>query len=647
MQTQKNYIIPLVIKLDKKIQAEVYYLKLPSSIKEKLIHLEELSKNGNGFSGRFIKEFHNLPLNSLKNLFISYFPGVVNMKPVRWGVDDSRWIVSTQEIAINLVCKIIKEWISAFYIEETELEQKRNNSDNVKKYAQKIIDEINQKDFENCSYKETVILFDEEKVCDNDAYSLLPLLAVNQLRNTEVIVNNEKLQWLYSGKNEIVTDPCIHTENGIEIKPFSFVANFSVQTIPPSNELFLNINLSSRRWITENKSKNTPYIPDKKSVYLRTIGNKLLPLRVKYQSSKRCVDWLYADKNRYKIIYGELHKDHNFENIITDPQKFMRGVEGYDAYVPFEYGMNDGTSKMHNMDAGITHNDRLQLFEDIKEKLSLYSTKKEKLQADKVDNNSTYCNLYFDGNFDISDEEMIREEFISNIKAIQNDRNLSFEVWYSSGLEILNEEIVNILKNHFKYSDVLIQSHSLNNLGDALECRNPKKNDNLEGYSRRVNEIQEQISISKNVTMSIIIIHNQDFYKDEENNITATKLDPKNALRTGFALTGRLTQFITKESYDAVEKKKGERCNFAVKGAILDAYRQLGFLNPIKPKISKYKPLPLLVGIHVINYKKLLKGINTLPFPIILSCDLQKKEIYVETQIILVHKSTKEEKVEM
>lgn len=80
--SKENYIIPMALELNKHVEKKIYFLSLPNVLKEKLTRLEELSRNGQGGRGRFIREKHYLPLNSLKKLFASYLSGVTDMKAV-------------------------------------------------------------------------------------------------------------------------------------------------------------------------------------------------------------------------------------------------------------------------------------------------------------------------------------------------------------------------------------------------------------------------------------------------------------------------------------------------------------------------------------------------------------------------------------
>ena len=171
---------------------------------------------------------------------------------------------------------------------------KRKNDTKVKVYAAQIINELCIESFGACGYEENVILFHGEEVVDKDAYSLLPLIAVNELVGTTVTVAGENARWMYSAKNEIVTDP-LHFKDSREEDSFSLVAVFSVQTVPPCNKPYLNVKISSRRWISKNESGTVPFYTDEKSVYVRIDNNKLQAIHANYDMVSKEFEWLYED----------------------------------------------------------------------------------------------------------------------------------------------------------------------------------------------------------------------------------------------------------------------------------------------------------------------------------------------------------------
>lgn len=655
---KENYIIPLTLELNKHIEKKVYFLSMPGILKEKLMRLEELSRNGQGTRGRFIREKHNLPLNSLKKLFVSYLTGVTDMKAVNYFSDDKRWLISCEPIQVELVIKIIKIWIDAFYIAETELDKKRGNDHRVKEYAEQIIHEINVEMFAESACEENLVLFDKGEVVDKDAYSLLPLFVINELVGTTVTVNGEQARWMYSKKNEIATDPLMFKDEKEE-DAFSYVARFSVQTLPPYSKTYLNVKISSRRWVSRNESEKVPFYTDEKSVYVRINDNKLQVIYAKYDTELKGFEWVYKDKKSFCGMYGTKNVV-SFQDIICNPSKYMKGIEQNDFYVTFEYGMKDGKNQMHNQDAGISTMDRREVFEDIEEKLVEFSDGSK--NAVSVSGNDTIAQSYFDKYFVLERKKALDEKFRECVNTICGMERQRIEVCYSAGQEKLRNELMEKLQEHFADTRVEISAVFMDELAEPLICSDEKKRDNLEGYHARIKEIKEKLGESNGNTISIVIIHVPEYYKLSEK--VDQRVDPKKALRVGFANTGRLTQFITFEDYVLKEKKrlkaienresrkkeidKPNAFNMNIRNTLLDTYRQLGIHNYlVESKKKTTLQNKVAVGIHVINYKNLMDDIAITPFPIVVSCDLVNHKITVETELSILSKlANKKESVE-
>lgn len=621
---ENNYIIPLALELDKKIEKDIYFLKLPIELKEKLIRLEELSRNGDGGRGRFIREKYNLPLNSLKKLLISYLPGVTDMKVVNFSSDDKRWLISVEPIDLELVVKILKIWIDAFYIEETELDKKRNNDKNAKMYAKQLIENLGLETFKGCTYKEHVILFENTEVVDKDAYSLLPLIAINNVIGTTVNIAGKESHWMYSNKNEIITAPLDYTD--VKGEDFvSFVANFSVQTLPPFNKPYLNIKVTSRRWISKNNSEKAPFYQDKKSVYVRINCNKVQVIHAKYDNSLRKFEWIYTDKKSFCELYGEENvKD--FNEIICNPKQYTNGLDENDYYIDFEYGIKDGFEHMHNQESGISPMDRMEIFQNIEKKLVEFSNGEQKAQY--VKGNDTIVKSFFTKDFKLDFKNGLNDKFKECINAICENEKMTIEVCYSSGQEELKDLLVLYLKEHFIETQVEIKEVNIRDLTESLVCNNTKKRDNLEGINLRIREVNKFLGKAKNFTASIVIIHQPKYYTI--NGKKDARVDPKKALRIGFVNTGRLTQFITIEE---------ESKDIKVKSTILDLYRQIGIHNAlVEMKIKTTLRDKYAVGIYIVNYKNLLNGVNIKPFPLVVMCDLVRHKITVEVKFNIVSK---------
>lgn len=650
-KNKENYIIPLALELNKHIEKKIYFLSLPSVLKEKLTRLEELSRDGQGGRGRFIREKHNLPLNSLKKLFASYLPGVTDMKAVNYTSDDKRWLISAEPISVDFVVKIVKVWIDAFYISETELDKKRGNDDKVKKYAEQVINELNAEILSGCNYAEDVVLFDGKDVVDKDAYLLLPLIAVNELVGTSISINGEQARWMYSKKNEIVTDP-LRFKDIKEEDCFSYVAAFSVQTVPPYNKPYLNVKISSRRWVSKNESEKVPFYTDEKSVYVRINDDKLQVIHAKYDRDLKVFEWVYSDKKTFCGMYG-VDNVVRFNDIICNPSLYMRGIEQNDYYVVFEYGMKDGNKKMHNKNAGISTMDRREIFEDIEAKLIQYSGGSKK--ALREAGNSSIVQTFFEDDFTLKTKNSLDEKFRECVDAICGTEKMTIEVCYSAGQEELRNALIEKLNKHFADTNVKITPVFIDGLAECLSCSNKNKPNNLEGYNARVQEVKDRLGVARDTTISIVIIHEPKYYKLFDK--VDSRVDPKNTLRVGFANTGRLTQFVIFESYVSNEKKrlkniesgkaikkngeidKSNAINTSIKSTLLDTYRQLGIHNYLVESEKKTTlGNKVAVGIYVVNYKNLLNDISMTPFPIVVSCDLTSHKIMVETELSILSK---------
>lgn len=657
---KEKYIIPLALELNKHVEKKIYFLSLSSVLKEKLTRLEELSRDGEAGRGRFIREKHNLPLNSLKKLFVSYLPGVTDMKSVNYTSDDKRWLISVEPINIELVVKIIKVWIDAFYIAETELDKNRGNDVKAKKYAEQIINELNAEIFSGCSHEEDVVLFDGKDVVDKDGYLLLPLIAVNELVGTSISINGEQARWMYSKKNEIVTDP-LRFQDSKEEDYFSFVAAFSVQTVPPHNKPYLNVKISSRRWVSKNESEKVPFYTDEKSVYVRINDDKLQVIHAKYERDLKAFEWVYSDKKSFCGMYG-VDNVVRFNDIICNPSQYMRGIEQNDYYIAFEYGMKDGNKQMHNQDAGISTMDRREIFQDIETKLIQYSGGSKKALHEVGDN--TIVQTFFEDNFTLKTKNSLNEKFRECVDAICGTRKMTIEVCYSAGQEDLRNALIEKLNEHFADTNVEITPVFIDGLAECLSCSNEKKPNNLEGHNARVQEVKDRLAVAKDTTISIVIIHRPEYYKLSDK--VDSRVDPKNALRVGFANTGRLTQFVVFEGYVSNEKKrlkniesgkaiknngeidKENVINTSIKSTLLDTYRQLGIHNHlVESKKKTTLGNKVAVGIYVVNYKNLLNDISITPFPIVVSCDLTSHIIMVEAELSILSKiSNRKESVE-
>jgi len=112
-----QFITPMMLPLNKRIEADAYYLGLPEELKRELFDLEEM--RAKAFNDeRFIKDVYSLPMRDFVNVTTRYLPGVVDVKAVKLHGDSRHWLVSTSEIPTQLVVEILKLWIENHYQHE-------------------------------------------------------------------------------------------------------------------------------------------------------------------------------------------------------------------------------------------------------------------------------------------------------------------------------------------------------------------------------------------------------------------------------------------------------------------------------------------------------------------------------------------------
>lgn len=632
-------IFPMTIKIEEKISEKIYFLSFPKAIKEKLLKLEEASNI------KFNRMFHYLPTNSLKRMFVTHLKGVTDMRNLSNNTDDRKWLIGFEKIDTQRVVKILKVWIEAFYIDETELDKSRKNSDNVKTLAWQIIEGISAKDFETDNICEDIVLFEDGKSIDSTGYSILPLKIVNSLVGKEIEFLGKNVELLYSSNNEVVTNPITYKDKK-NVDYYSYVMNFSVQTLPPYNEVYLNINFSIRRWISRNEFHNIFFLEDAKSTYVKVSEHKLQRIDAKYSNISKKVTWKNADSKCFNACYSG-DKLPEFEEVITYPEKYITG-NIKDIYMPFEYGIKDikGIKITHNAGSGMPFKDYKALFEVLKKQLS-FLTKKNKVEATKIigSNNPT---AFFDDYFLLKD----KENFLNALKGALCNEKLSIEIWYNDGQEDVRDALIKKLENHLDETNVNISCFKLGNLSDKLTLDDEKIKVNLKGFEIRVSEIEEKLKCANGPNLCFVVLDNEEEFVNSKNKPDA-KLDPKKAIRVGFARMGRLTQFITPKGYRSTEEKnnkeinsynkrlqeyqEGKRdkkpravgrnyyVNTNIQHAILDGYRQLGLLcNVSKNKVLNNKKV---TGVHICNYKNTIYGTYIQPFPIMITCDFKNNYV--------------------
>lgn len=628
-QKTNKAIYPMMFKIDNKIQEDIYYIELPKIIKEKWIELEKASKFTNWPQ-------INLPINTFRNMLNTHLDGIVDMNKVSTNSDDSKWLKSFKEINIKRILTCFKIWVEEFYI-KGGLDNNRKRKNGTDKIVARLADELRgllkEESFDEVQ-KENLVLFENGKAVNNEGFTLYPLRIVHDLMGRKININGVDTKLLYSNKNELITDTrdICYKDSFI-----SFVIKLSVQTLPPKNEAYLNVDLSIRRWSNNTKNGYTGYLPTDKNCYIRVGRDRMQVLKGGYNYENKKLMWSNIDYNCFRECQLSC-KVPEFSEILGNLDKYNNG-EIHDVLVPYKDDISWLTTKY---DAGVTFSDRDVIFEYISnyltensyvnnlvEAIPVKSVKFMKLKKFKTKNRQFDKELFLQQLDKAIDNKVLTVEIYIDEDIIQTiDTNIDIHKLKSEISHYLNKYI-----GDSKHKVVFLSEHNI--IKELSKTEQSKKN-NLIGFEERVDEIKNRLENTNEPTLAIVVINDKDYYKKLDKSIL---LDPKYAIRCGFAQMGRLTQFITVENYceeynrldnldkeTSNEKKESSKINNVINSSILDGFRQLGVMYDYsQEKRLKGKDI---VGIHVSNYKKTIYNGNIGQFPIIIRYDVDNSKIY-------------------
>lgn len=640
MEKDKKIIYPMMIELNETIKSDIYYISLPKNIKEKWIELEENSSN---------KKLYNLPTITLKSILCSYLDGIIEMSVVSEYSDDTKWLVCFKEIDIDILKKCFRTWIVEFYVNgNIEQKSKRKNSsdEKVKELAEELERMIKEYDFQ-IKIEKDATLFENGIAVEKNAFKLFPMKIIDSLIGKNISIQGKSTKLLYSSKNEIVTDTKVFEEDD---DYYSFVVKLSVQTLPPDNKAYLNVDVSVRRWICRNENKEgTNYIGNNKNCYIRIQHDRMQCIKTQYDNEKKVNVWDEIDLRCFEECQakGEIP---NFIEVLQEPMKYNNG-KPKDILIPFQEGLKDIKT---NVDNGITFEDRNYFFKFIKEVVREYYYIESNIEAINISKPVSKSNNDF---YESKESININSEyFLEQLKKAVGGQKVSIEVF---AIGELRKALIEYLKNYLgdAYNE-LVTLCDYTEIFHELKILGPKKN--IAGFETRVEEISEELEKTNSPTISFVALHDAKYYsklKNAQETKIKSDVDPKSAIRAGFAKTGRLTQFITFEEFEkqedniesanekyekkkekSVEKgtkinkqNKTDNINKALTGALLDGFRQLGVLFDYET--NKKMKDKIIYGIHVCNFKTTLYG-SIKPFPIIIKYDVANSNIMAYCELV-------------
>lgn len=393
---------------------------------------------------------------------------------------------------------------------------------------------------------------------------------------------------------------------------WSVVITFTVQTLPFQNYPVIHTDISVRRWA----SRAIIDLPvDKEtSIYLLTsvpwleglnnsesfqvapIARRRLPAS-QLQPNQPQYEWTWG--SNLTALLNRLNRYNPFpvpQDIINSPLSTLNLTGTPNAALVYRNAIKPA----HDVEPGFGPADRRQLAEQIEGKLAsewkFVEAPKRFKYGRKLPKNCFQPDSQLKKTTSINQLQLQRCQSIN--KTVGN--YLTVEIWYQSlsTRDTIVSEIRQFLGiselESFPYTfaslgfTLNIQEYELGSLGDALQLDSNITNrieQRRQAISRRSQELESRVEKASSVTVAFIELHGAEKFPNNA--------DPKDALRQGFALTDRLTQFISTEN-------TGNLSNRAING-FLDLLRQLGVQAqppkivikiPVKTQDNSKKALP-------------------------------------------------------
>lgn len=582
-------IYPLAYKLSPGQTRTLYYLGFPQTWKETLLDIAR--KNNPRF-----KDEYGLPTNALKKLVDSWMEGVIALAPLKKDSHDEHWLTSCyaySEKNIQALCSIIKVWVKATYVANPRVLPL------VKKLANDFCDMVDPKDLmELQSTAEVCLTLEDGTVCE-EAYQAIPLLAVNRLLCSEVVLSGQALRLCYAAKNQLISHPITDPKSHHQ---YSFVFDLSVQTTPPQRKALLLCHMSIRRWVPDNYNKErTPFLSESISSHIKVSDSKYCQVPIAYDYISKRLDWKAQDKECYNIWgYEQLP---SADDVLRDPTTYIGKI-----LLPYKNGM--GGFVASKIGTGVSVIDKASLHQSVSALLGdMICEHPEAKRVMLRGQNLSY--------FKSPQQYESSEGFRSWVRKCVETDQITFEI-YGLWKDPAQLELLRLIQSKIE-QDFGVESESsclkiqcvckeIGNLADGMP------DDNKQTKIQRCDEIVEQLGQADSVIACFFVLPGHEQY---------VKGDPKQVLRNAFARTGRVVQFINPE---------GDINPNKIDNAVYDLYRQLGIVTLLdfRKKLPPLAKTPC-VGMHlctqihgVVNKARFLPiyvTVNVLEGKTIVHCD--------------------------
>ncbi len=550
-------------------------LEFPERWKSPLKELQARS------TGRNVREVR-LPIDSLNRALRGLVPNLISIAADADLSGQRSWLYSAEPIDSQALFLIVRAWVQSEFPRASESQ---------KQYA------LSQLRAEDLCWRQTTLDLAEWTTNSNgtaapqhgDSFILLPdLLAARlSLPDAFLTVGSEQLRFRrapatlspVTPEAELISWPPLKYVNGRKkYWYYSVVLTVTVQTVPFQDFPVIHCDTSLRRWVSAPKS----YIPGDKetSVYLLTevpwieglpYSNsfQVAPLGWQRVPQKEQTD----EESRYRPVWGSqlgsilerLQTQSPFPNLqelINNPESGLNLEGQHSAVIVYR----NGIKPQHQVKAGLPPFDRRQLIEEIAclltEELDLVDMP-ERVQFSCSSPTNPFLEQTDDNR--LSELQVQRRNSIGRV----TENQLAVEIWHQSDLimgalsQAVRECLGGSALAENSSLNLTVNAQPLGAIGSDLQIDSTirsRKERRRQAILQRGEEIIAQLAPASIPTVALIELGNADQFE--------TDTDPKNALRRGFAQTGRLVQFLSTE-HDAKLLHRAQN-------GFLDVLRQLG-----------------------------------------------------------------------
>ena len=563
-EKKKTMIYPLAYELRPDMVRTLYYQGFPERWKTRLLEFFRAAKPD-------MKDEYGLPTDSLKKMILAWMDGVVNMNPLKKFTDDRKWLTSCtpyDDLGLQRLCRFIKIWCCVTFSRTTYKFMPAYVEKNVAEFC----DSMQWEELKELQTQEEVTLTMADGTVSGEAYGAVPLLVVNRLLGKIISLQGREMRLAYAGKNELISQPL---EEPKSHNQYSFVFTFSLQTTPPARYALLLCHMSIRRWIhTPWDTEDNIYPDNMIQAYIQTSKNKFCQVNIWGNFRKKETGWFSRDEQCYDVC--DFEPLPVAQDVLKHPADFASRI-----LLPYKNGMKG--FKPSKIGTGIPVLDKAVLHSEIQKILGEIVLEAEPEAVSIGHRNNIPV-------FDSPLKYKSREEFREWVKSCTETDEITFELyglWQDERQKVLLNQIRDKICEDFGENSeescmkIQIIPRETQNLVVGLENSCTQTNIKHSRY------VEKTLGNAGRVTGCVVVIPSAESYLH--------KGDPKQAVRNGFALTGRVVQFINPPEND----KETNAAKIA--HCVYDLYRQLGIVTLIDFSKKKQKPMLSVpcVGLHI------------------------------------------------